>query len=228
MLERLTKPFKQFGALNGLMYVIHRGLGAVSDHLGFYVYDFMMQPISEKKLMPERMGKGIEVRAIDQGDPAMDKMPRGNEVNSTRFERGACCLGAFKNSDLLAYMWLSPHQYAEDEVRCDYHLHPRDASVFDFDLYVFPEHRLGLAFIALWDGVNRYLYARGVRHTFSRVTRFNTASRSAHNRLGWRSVGSAMTLKVWGLELMFANIAPYASLSLPGSARPHLDLQANA
>ena len=37
-----------------------------------------------------------------------------------------------------------------------YKRQPPDRSVFDFDLYVMPEHRLGLGFMAVWHGANHY------------------------------------------------------------------------
>ena len=69
-------------------------------------------------------------------------------------------------------------------------------SVFDFDFYIYPEHRMGLAFVALWNGANAFLSSRGIRFpTFSRLTRFNTA-RIAHRHFGWKHVGRALFLQL--------------------------------
>ena len=68
---------------------------------------------------------------------------------------------------------------------------------------------MGIGFVAVWHGANQYLQARGIRYTFSRLTRFNVASRRAHAHLGWKCVGRALFLKAWRVELMLATIAPY-------------------
>ena len=83
---------------------------------------------------------------------------------------------------------------------------PLGEAVFDFDVYVFPEHRMGRAFVSIWGAVNRVLHERGIRWTFSRITRFNVASRNAHIRLGARRIGSALFFKAWALEAMLASV----------------------
>ena len=100
-----------------------------------------------------------------------------------------------------------------------------DRSVFDFDFYLFPDYRLGLGFVALWNGANQFLQTRGIRYTFSRLTRFNVASRRAHAHLGWKCVGRALFLKAWRVELMLATIAPFTFLSWSGRQRPRLRLR---
>ena len=73
---------------------------------------------------------------------------------------------------------------------------------------------MGLAFVALWNGANKFLYPRGIRYTFSRLTRFNLASRRAHRHLGWKRVGSASFLQLWSFETMVATVPPFVSFSM--------------
>jgi len=124
-------------------------------------------------------------------------------------------------------MWYRQGGYAEDEVRCDYVLEPA-TSVFDFDFYVFPEHRMGLAFVALWNGVNAHLAERGVRHTFSRMTRFNVASRRAHQHLGARVVSKAVVVRLWSVEALLTTQAPYLQVGIRSQARARLVLRARS
>jgi hypothetical protein len=97
--------------------------------------------------------------------------------------------------------------------------------VFDFDFYLFPEHRMGLGFVGLWNGANAFLNRRGVHHTFSRLTRFNVASRRAHQHLGWKVVGRALFLQAWRIEIMLATLFPYVHISATKSGRVRLALR---
>jgi hypothetical protein len=124
----------------------------------------------------------------------------------------------------VGYVWFRFGPYDEDEVRCRYLIEPAAQSVFDFDLYVFPEYRLGRAFAAIWHHAIARLRAREIRYSFSRVTRFNVASRRAHSHLGWRRAASALFLKLWRVEMMIASTSPYVSISTSG--RPSLVLKA--
>jgi hypothetical protein len=114
--------------------------------------------------------------------------------------------------------------YEEDEVRCTYLVTPQAQAVFDFDLYIFPEHRMGLGFAAIWHGASQYLRERGVRFTYSRLTQFNLASRRAHDHLGWKGVGRALFLQAGLVELMAATIRPYLHFSWSKDARVRLRL----
>jgi hypothetical protein len=96
--------------------------------------------------------------------------------------------------------------------------------VFDFDVYIFPEHRLGRGFAALWHGAGVYLRARGIDMTFSRLTRFNLQSQRAHAHLGNRKIASAVFLKLGTVELMFATNTPFLHVSCRATDRVHLRL----
>ena len=125
-------------------------------------------------------------------------------------------------------MWFCNPTYDEDEVRCTYVLGRAKESVFDFDFYIFPEYRMGLAFVGLWNGANEFLSSRNVRYTFSRLTRFNVASRRAHQHLGWKVVGRAIFLKARSIEFMLATLFPFVHMSITKRGRVHLTLQPNA
>jgi hypothetical protein len=92
-------------------------------------------------------------------------------------------------------------------------------------VYILPEHRMGFALAGIWHGANQYLRARGIRHTFSRYTRSNVASRRAHERLGGRTVGSALFLHLGPVQLMAATLWPFFHLSLSPSRRVMLQLR---
>jgi len=228
MWQRVSGPFREFGIAAGCLYSIDRVLQMISPRLRLFVYELMVQPIPDKPLLPERLSRSLEIRQIERGDPEVELMPARPDIKQARFEQGAICLGAYRKGQLIGYLWLCFDAYDEDEVRCTYRPSPRDRSVFDFDLYIFPEHRMGLGFAGIWNGANEYLRARGVDFTFSRLTRFNLPSRRAHAHLGWRRVARAAFLKVGTLEVMFATIAPFFHVSPMRSDRVDLKLTPRA
>jgi len=222
--RRIVGPFKEFGIAAGALYAADRVLRGVSPRLGLYVYEFIAQPVGGKSLLPASRSKNLSFAEIPEGHPDIDAMPARPEIKASRFEQGAVCLGAYRNGSLLGYVWFCFDAYDEDEVRCTYALGEPGQSVFDFDLYVLPEHRMGLGFAAVWHGANEYLQSRGIRYTFSRMTRFNLASRRSHARLGGHRVGRALFLQAWWVELMFATLAPYIHFSWRGGQGPRLVL----
>ena len=224
MWRRLFDPFKEFGWAAGMLYVLDRLMRGISPRLGLYAYELMVQPITGKPMLPANLTKSLSFAEIVAGDPDIERMPARPEIKVQRFEKGARCLGVYRKGTLIGYVWFCFGRYEEDEVRCTYQLVATEQSVFDFDLYLFPEQRLGIGFMAIWHGANEFLSARGVRYTFSRLTRFNLPSRRAHAHLGWRRVGRAVFVMAWGLELMLATISPYVALSWSPSQRVALRL----
>ena len=225
MLQKIRGVFRQFGFAVGLLYGLDRFLQRLSSNLRLYAYEFMVQPIHTKPLVPARFTRNFEIREIKHDDPEVDLMPVRPDIKRSRFDQNAVCLGAFQNGQFIAYMWFCFRAYDEDEVRCTYLLMPESQAVFDFDLYIFPQHRLSLAFIGIWNGANQYLSERGIKYTFSRLTRFNVGSRRAHEHLGWKRVGRAIFLQAWSLEVMMATIFPYLLLSLGKANRVRLKLR---
>jgi hypothetical protein len=226
LLQRLAAPFRELGWLAGLLYLIDRGLQRLSPRLRLFAYEFMAQPIPDTPLLPSSLSKNLSFREIGRGDPEVERMPARPEIKRTRFDQGAVCLGAYRKGELIGYIWLCFNAYDEDEVRCTYRLGEPQSSVFDFDLYVLPEHRLGIGFAAVWHGANAYLREHGIRYSFSRLTRSNIASRRSHAHFGWLCVGRAAFLQAGSVELMLATLSPYVSVSIGPRRRALLTLRA--
>ena len=215
MLGRLLSPFEEFGCFAGLLYGIDRALQRLSPNLRLYFYELLVQPIPEKPLLPSRLSRALEIREIAFGDPEIARMPARSDIKESRFKQNAICLGAFQKNQFIGHIWFCFDAYEEDEVRCTFVLPEGTGAVFDFDLYLFPEHRLGLGFVGIWNGANEFLRSRGVKFSFSRLTRFNLASRQAHMQLGARRVGRVFVLRTWRLEFLVATVRPYVHFS-PG------------
>ena len=222
LIERLRGPFREFGFGVGLLYMVDRLLLAVSPRCGLYVYELMAQAVTGKPLLPAGLARNLRFAEISAGHPDIDLMPARVEIKAQRFDQGARCLGVYRQDELIGYVWFCRDRYDEDEVRCRYELAEPATSVFDFDLVVMPKHRMGIGFVAVWDAANRFLTAQGVRHTFSRMTRFNLASRRAHARLGARCVARASVLRLGLIELLVATVAPYVACSWGGRVRLRL------
>ena len=196
--KRLTGPFREFGFGTGLLYVVARVLAAGSPNVGLHAYDIVAQPVSDEE---PKLLHYVELR---RNAHELDSMPPSAAVKQARFDQGAIALAVYRQDRYIGYVWLSFDRYDEDEVRCTYELPRSPKAAFDFDVYVFPEYRMGRAFAAVWQAANTFLRAHGVRQSYSRISRFNLASLRAHTRLGARRVGRATFLRVGCLQLMVA------------------------
>jgi hypothetical protein len=224
MFRKIRDTFAEFGIPAGCLYALDRLLQRISASWHLHVYELMVQPVTTKALLPKKFGGQLEIREIKPADAEIALMPVRPDVMRERLRQDTTCIGAFKNQQLVGYMWFCRRQYDEDEVRCTYVLEQPDVSVFDFDFYLFPEHRMGLAFAALWNGANAFLSRNGIRYTFSRLTRFNVASRRAHQHLGWKLVGRALFLQLGRFEMMLATLAPFVTFSVAAAQRVRLTL----
>lgn len=225
MLTKLISPFREFGAA-GAIYGLDRLLRRVHPRFGIVMYDLMAQPVTDKPLLPTGLARNLHYRELAPHSAEVEAMAARPEVKAQRFAQGSVALGVFRNEELLGYIWFCRGQYVEDEVRCVYELRQPDSAVFDFDLVVLPSSRMGLGFGALWHCANQYLIARGVRTSFSRVTRFNVASMRAHQRLGARRQGTALFFQAGSLELMMASVRPFLFFSASTSPGPRFVLDA--
>jgi hypothetical protein len=225
MLARLKSPFQEFGFFGGLIYALDRFAQRLSPNLRLYFYELLAQPIPETPFLPRGLSKAVEMREIQRGAPEIALMPARPEIKESRFRQDAICLGAFQKNQFIGYIWLCFNSYEEDEVRCTFVLPEGAQAAFDFDLYLFPEYRMGLGFVGIWNGAAEFLRSRGIKVSFSRLTRFNLVSRRAHSRLGSRRVGRVLVLRMWTVEFLVATVSPYIHLSLSGRDRVRLKLR---
>jgi hypothetical protein len=229
MLEKLTSPFREFGWLAGLLYAVDRVLQRLSPRLRLYFYELLVQPVPEGPLLPTRLSRGLEMRELAPGAPEIALMPARHDIKESRFKQNAICLGAFQKGQFIGHIWFCFHAYEEDEVRCTFVLPEGHEAVFDFDLFLFPQYRiLGLGFVGIWNGANEFLRSRGVKCSFSRLTRFNLVSRRAHMQLGAQRVGRVFVLQAWQVEFTIATVPPYVHLSLGKRDRVRLKLCSDA
>ena len=224
LIKRLISPIREFGVLAGCLYLLDRVFRRLSGNFRVFVYEIMVQPVATVPLLPARLAKAFSYRRIYENDSELRAMPIPFDVIKYRYNQGAMCLGIFKNKDLIGYIWFCRGLYQEDEVRCSFYMASSRSAVFDFDLYIYPKHRFGVAFAALWEGANKFLSDQGIEYTFSRVTRFNLSSLRSHRRLGSRSIGKAIFLRIFVWEILFSSVFPYFSLSVSRAQRIKIHL----
>jgi hypothetical protein len=218
--HKLRAAFHEFGA-RAPLYLLARVLEG--RPFGVHVYRLVAQPVPPRPLLPPSRGRTIEVRLMQPGDPGFAALRLTQAVLDYRFGQGAVCLGAFKGDAAIGCLWLCLGPYLEDAVRCRFV--PQEAS-WDFDVYVLPEHRVGLGFARLWDEANAYLRARGLHWSISRIDVVNMKSLAAHDKLGARTLATAVFVRLGALQVMMTDIAPFIAVSWSAASAPTLRLRA--
>ena len=205
---------RRLGWLNGCLYALDRLLAAISrGQLRLHKYYFVAQPIAQKRWLPPHRGATLEVRQVTESDPILKEFPRPAWAIPYRFKQGAICLAELKAGKFIGFLWFTLGPYQEDEVRCRYAPLPPGESAWDFDVYLHPEHRNGIAFLKLWDEANSFLGARKVRWSLSRISAFNRTSLLSHARMGAKRIGTATFLSVGSFQICAATAPPYFHFS---------------
>ncbi len=223
---RISGPFREFGLGLGMLYLLHRALSKLSPSWGIYPYAFVMQPVPTKSLLPAAMAKGGGIEGLYPGSPRLTEATLPSAVAAARFARGDAGIAALRKGQCLGYAWWATESYLESEVNCLFEWTQDPRAVFDFDVFVRPEHRMGLGFMAVWDGLLQELRGAGIQYSFSRISRFNLSSMRAHTRLGARPIGQVSFLRVG--RILLALSARPLSLKLARVGGKPLRLQLSA
>jgi len=209
------------GWLNGCLYALARLLTMVSgDRVSLHKYYLVAQPVPEKGWLPSHRGQIFEIRQVTEFDPVIRQFSRPEWATSYRFKQGAVCLAALREGMLVGFLWLLLGSYREDEVRCRYVPLPVGKSAWDFDVYVEPEHRNGIAFLKLWDEANRFLIANQIRWSLSRISAFNSGSILSHARMGTQRIGAVTFLSIGSWQVAASTVPPYMHLSTHADSFP--------
>ena len=227
-LIRPKSGISELGWFTGAMHVVAIALRRFCPFFSIEKYYLVAQPITEQRLLPEKRGKDILVRQIDHDHPLISQLPRPRDVIDRRFAGGALCFLATREDRIIGHLWITQAAYREPVHRCEFVVRPQGRTVWDFDMWITPDERLGLAFARLWDQCNSYLRDRGVSWTCSRVSAFNPASLKAHERLGMRVMHSLFYLGAGPVELLLADVAPFIALSFSPRTFPVIEVTAPA
>lgn len=222
--HRISAVVRELGWTDAILYGVARALRTLVRRECMWKYYLVAQPVPQSPRIPATRGRQIEVGPLMPHTLTQSSLERPTEVIAARLSQGAACLGASKDGRLIGFQWFVIGPYDEDEVRCRFIPEPAGIVAWDFDVYIQPAHRSGLAFMRLWDETNAYLRVRGVRWTMSRISAFNSASLRSHRRLQARTLGSALFVRFGPLQIMFATLAPYLHVSPYKHCAPHLRL----
>lgn len=225
MLLSAKTTLTQLGAANGLLYLLAVALARISrNRIRIHRYYLVAQPVPQDSAPMCRPTNKNPIRQVCADDPIVASFPRPRQVITKRFADGAICLVAKIKERFAGFIWLAYGGYDEDEVRCRYEFAKPEQSVWDFDVYVEPEFRLGRTFSRLWDEANRQLAEKGVQWSYSRISAFNPNSLAVHGRMGAHKLFSATFLRLGPIQVTFAGAWPFAHLGLTNKARPTLTL----
>jgi len=213
------------GWLPAFGYAVARLLERISlGQVRLIAYRFVAQPVRDHEGARYGSAMNEEFRWIEVPDPILEQLPRPPAVIQRRLKSGARCLAAVRRGQLTGCLWYQAREYMEDEVRCCFRFDPRLA-VWDFDVWIHPDYRLGRLFARLWDQAHREMSRHGWRWSLSRINSFNVASLAAHHRLGARRVGGALFVVAGRLQLTLASLAPYVHVGWRADRYPTLILR---
>jgi len=227
-LIRLKAAIAGLGWITGTMYALAVALRRFCPFFSIEKYYVVAQPITERKLLPEKRGKDIVVLQIDRAHALISQLPRPRDEIARRFAGGARCFLAIREGRIIGHLWITRSPYREPVHRCEFVPQSPDRTAWDFDMWIAPDERLGLAFARLWDQCNSYLRECGVAWTCSRISAFNLASRNAHRRLGMRIMHTVIYLGAGSVELLIADVAPFFALSFSRRTFPAIKVTAPA
>jgi hypothetical protein len=215
MIKRLLGLRDELGFANALLYLTGQALARLTGGRA-RIESFLLvsQPVAAAPRRPAQGKAAVLVRRLEAGDALLNQLPRPAEVIEDRFRQGAICLAAVKNEQLQGCIWLISGAYDEDMARVRFELPASGRAAWDFDVFVFPQYRLGFTFARLWDAADAYLRSIGATASMSRISTFNAASLASHGSLGARRIGSARFLIIGPLQVMASGLRPYLSVSL--------------
>lgn len=227
-LKRLRDLFRERGAPDALVEIASRVLRSASagrcELRRFYV---VSQPLA-KLVSPRRSRRAsVTVRRVTTGDPLVQRLPRPAAEIADRFRAGAECFVAEQAESPQAFVWVTRREHFEAEVSVVFKPAPPDRAVWDFDLYVDPAARHGVALSRLWEAVAEQLINAGVIWTVSVIMAENCASLRAQRRSGAHVVAAGVWLRLGSRMYTHVDVAPGISLARAGLPRSLVQVAAD-
>ena len=224
-LSRLGDTLSTLGWANGWLYFLARMLQKLSTGKVYIIrYIFVAQPVPDVSRQGSHDQPSRGVRQVDVNDPIVRDFPRPAPVIARRFGAGATCFVAESRDRFSGFLWFQRNAYEEDEVRCRYELYPPERCVWDYDVYVEPEFRMGRTFSRLWQAGNAHLAEEKIEWSMSRISAFNSNSLAAHRRMGIRAITTATFVVIGPLQISLLGRSPYIHLGVSARTRPILKL----
>ena len=225
LMDRWRLLLSQLGPVDAILYLVDRVLAALSGGKARLVkYHIVAQPLGLSGATRLRPDSKTVLALTPPSSPLCAMFPRPPDIIASRYASGGQCLSAMVGEVFGGYVWWQRGHYEEDEVRCTFELLDAQTCVWDYDVYISPQFRLGRLMARLWQAADDHLASQGVRWTFSRISAFNPASMTSHARLGAMRRESATFLVLGGFQVSMLAQPPYLHVSWHDSQRPRLRL----
>lgn len=227
--QRLRTTARALGTGWALLYALHRLVQRISrGRMRIVPYAIVAQPLGSVALKTVRDDASTQVFEAAPDSWPLQDFPRPESVLRQRWQDGARCFVATVHGKFAGTIWVAPGAYEEDEVRCQYLLADPARTVWDFDVYVSPTHRLGRTMARMWKAVDATLVGGGYGWTISRISLFNPGSIGAHARLGAVEISKAVFVVCGPIQLMLSTRPVRVHLGWGATSRPILQLAAPA
>ncbi|MEO1594062.1 MAG: hypothetical protein AAFS02_02315 [Pseudomonadota bacterium] len=221
--KAITDACRELGVADTLLYATDRLLGKLPGRFRIHCHHLVVQPVPDAAALPQRLLDQIAVEDLSTDPDALNALPVPKPVLEDRLRQGSTCVGVTRKGVLLGYGWLALEAYEDDEFRVDYRL-PAGIAAFDLDVFVFEQYRGLRSFAYLWEGLNRELRRRAITTTYSRISRFNSASIRSHTRMGARLIGTLTVLQLGRLEYTVTRIDGRRRLTMSRRQRHSIDM----
>lgn len=220
-MKKITETLRRLGIRNGLFYMLGTMLHRVSNGRWRMIrYYVVAQPIPSPFIPKARPSPSSTVEPLILDENISLFFPRSKEIIDKRLRAGHSCFVAKVKGRFAGFLWYARNFYEEDEVSCRFVLSKPETSIWDFDVYVEPDFRMGRTLARLWDAANQQLEKEDIRWSFSRISAFNADSLSAHGQLGTRKIATLTFLCLGSIQLLFNSTIPYFHCYWPGRDQP--------
>jgi hypothetical protein len=209
------------GFWNAVLYILSRLLCRLSQDITLNKYYVLACPPGFAGKEMRFCGK-YEFRFISSSRELEHERLSQDEIQN-RLDAGDCCLACFKDNTLAGYLWINTAGYREIEDRSLFSL-GNEQLVWDYDIYVPPEHRAGFVFACLWNEYFNYLKQHKIKYTLSRVSVFNYHSVRSHKGLGARVIFSVVYLKLFSWQISLSGVFPHLFFSVSQATLPQFTL----
>ena len=207
------------------IYYIDRAFSRLRLPLRLKQYYIFAQPVPSERLLRSRRGRSVYVERLDTADPRLEALPVAADTLDLRGQAGnIVCFAAFKDGRVIGCHWLALDHHDDEEVGARFCGQGSARFVWDFDLYVVPEERIGYAFARIWDEAFAFLRELGIAWSLSYVSPVNQRSHKSHESLGSVRVASLLRITLGRAELIVSTIRPYLGLALPPRTRVTIPL----
>lgn len=226
MFNILYRIRNEFGIFTGSLYVFSRVCERLTrGRVRLVRYFIVAQPVPSSVQPVCRPSKVDVVVPAGPEDAHRFTCPRPPEVIVQRFARHHRCLMALSKDRFAGFLWIANGHYEEDEVRCRFVLQDPRLCVWDYDVTVEPDFRMGRTFARLWDRANELLVQEGVRWSLSRISAFNPQSIASHGRMGTVRLHTLTFLCLGRLQLSLLDCKPFIHLGWSARRVPVLSLR---